>query len=143
MKNSKQKMIFKVPLFIAFIIGVTNTAFSQTKVATQSSGFLILVETTGDGIKLTGQQGCAWKELTFTLKQNNAQAIDEFGMTTSSKSKPTDDKDLAKFLFIIKKTKEGINLQGKEGTAWLNLNFSCPDGKCSQYIDFNGMTTKD
>lgn len=143
MNSLKQKSTFIVALLVILRIGASNAAFSQTKVETQSSKFLILVETTDDGLKLTGQQGCAWNELWFTVKQDKPQAIDQYGMTALNKNKPTEDKDLANFLLIIKKTKEGVSLEGKKGTAWSNLNFSCPTGKCYQYIDFNGMTGKD
>lgn len=143
MSNFKQQTIFKVALLINLIIGASNVALSQTKIETPSSKFLILIETTNERLKLIGLEGAAWKELTFTLKQDQPQAIDQYGMTSLNKNKPKEEKNLPDFLFIIKKTKEGISLEGKEGTAWLNLNFSCPQGKCYQYIDFNGMTTKD
>ena len=143
MNNFSQKEIFKVAIAIVLIIGTANTAFSQTKIEAPSSNFLILVETIDDGLKLSGQEGCAWKELTFTLNQDKPQAIDQYGMTSSNRRKPVENKNLTNFLFIIKKKKEGISLEGKEGTAWLTLNFSCPNGKCSQYIDFNGMSVKD
>ena len=133
---------FSIKSFAQEAIVTYNTAFSQPTSATQSTKFLILVETTDEGLKLTGQQGCAWKELTFSIKQDNSQAIDQYGMTSLNGGNPKENKNLSNFLFIIEKTKEGINLKGKRGTAWLNLTFSCPKGRCYQYIDFNGMTGK-
>jgi bla regulator protein BlaR1 len=122
---------------------VTSYApFSKATKVNQSTKFLILVETINGGLKLTGQEGCAWKELTFIIKQDSLQAIDQYGMTTLNGENPKEDKDLSNFLFIIEKTKEGISLLGKRGTAWSNLSFSCLKGQCYQYIDFNGMTEK-
>jgi hypothetical protein len=142
MRNLKLNAFLKLSLIIAFIIGASYAVFSQVNFETKSSKFLILVETTGDGVKLTSQEGCAWKELTFTLNPDQPQAIDQYGMTSLNKSKPTEDKNLASFLFIIKRTKEGISLSGKGGTAWTKLSFDCTKGKCSQYVDFNGMAQK-
>ncbi len=143
MKNSKQNILLKFSLIITFIIGASNAVFSQVNFEAETSKFLILIETTENGVKFTSQKGCAWKELTFTLNQDKPQAIDQYGMTSLNKDKPTEDKNLANFLFIIKKTKEGISLDGKGGTAWTKLSFGCAKGKCSQYIDFNGMARKD
>src|SRR6188768_1329736 len=109
MRKLKQNAFLKLPLIIAFIIGASYAVFSQVNFETKTSKFLILVETSEDGVKLTSQEGCAWKELTFTLSQDKPQAIDQYGMTSLSKSKPTEDKNLANFLFIIKRTKEGIS----------------------------------
>ena len=142
MNNSKQKAFFKFSLIIAFIIGASNLVFSHGKIGTKTSKFLILVETTEDGVKLTSQEGCAWKELTFTLNIEKPQAVDQFGMASLNQDKPTEDKSLANFLFTIKKTKDGISLDGKGGTAWTKLNFGCDKGKCYQYIDFNGMVPR-
>jgi hypothetical protein len=142
MKIFKQKTIIKIVLFMSFILGSSNLAFSQSVIKTESPKFLILIETTKDGLKLTGQEGCAWKELTFTINQDKPQAIDQFGMTTLKKDQPEKEKNLSHFLFIIQKTQEGISLEGKEGTAWKKLNFSCRDKTCYQYIDYNGMTKK-
>jgi hypothetical protein len=85
MKNSKQNTFLKFSLIITFIIGASNAVFSQVNFEAETSKFLILVETTVDGVKLTSQEGCAWKELTFTLNQDKRQAIDQFGMTFLNK----------------------------------------------------------
>jgi len=140
MYNLEQKTIFRIALLIVLMIGASNALFSQTKAEAEFPKFLILIETTSEGLKLTSQEGCAWKELTFTLNQDKPQAIDQFGMTSLNADIRTNDH--SNFLFIIKKTKEGISLEGKRGTAWTNLKFSCQQGKCYQLIDFNGMTNK-
>ncbi|ULQ51722.1 hypothetical protein [Flavihumibacter fluvii] len=43
--------------------------------------FLFTITKTKNGIKLTGIEGTAWKELSFTLTKNGQQMIDQFGMT--------------------------------------------------------------
>ncbi|MCH6199534.1 hypothetical protein MMU07_08090 [Aquiflexum sp. LQ15W] len=43
--------------------------------------YLFTITKTKDGITLTGIEGTAWKELSFTLQKNGRQAIDQFGMT--------------------------------------------------------------
>ena len=140
MKHFKQKPTIKIILFMSFILGTFNLAFSQDAIKAKPSKFLILIQTTKDGIKLTGEDGCAWKELTFTINQDKPQAIDQFGMTTLNRDEAEKDKNLSDFLFTIKKTQEGISLEGKVGTAWTKLNFNCVDKSCYQYIDYNGMT---
>jgi hypothetical protein len=134
------------------IIGITVailslTAFSDfdSSIArtVEVSKFLILIQNTDNGLKLKCEEGCAWKELSFSLKDDKFQAVDQYGMTTIDRDKPSDDDKLSNFLFEIQRTKNGISFGGKEGTAWTKLNFSCPDNKCNQYIDQYGMTTKD
>ena len=143
MKKLQQKMVCRIALLVVLIAATTFPTFSQTNSEVKSSKFLILVETTSDGLKLSSNEGCAWKELAFTLTTDNSQAIDQYGMTSLiNRANPSEDKNLDNFLIIIKKTKNGISLEGKEGTAWVNLSFSCPQGKCYQYIDFKGMTAK-
>jgi hypothetical protein len=140
MKNLRQKLIFRIAISIILIIGASRLGFSQTEVAPKLSKFLILVETTNDGIKLTSQERTAWKDLTFTLKPDNAHAIDQYGMTSLKRDQPAKDSNLSNFLFTIKKTKDGLSFEGIEGTSWKSLSFSCPKSKCHQYIDQNGMT---
>jgi hypothetical protein len=43
--------------------------------------FLFSIERTGDGIKLVGMNGTAWKELSFSCDGECEQWIDEYGMT--------------------------------------------------------------
>ncbi|HEY5591226.1 MAG TPA: hypothetical protein VIK55_09435 [Paludibacter sp.] len=129
-----KKITFTITLSVFLMIGAYNSVFSQTETTPELTKFLILVETTDDGIKLTGQQGCAFKELTFTLKADKSQAIDQFGMTSKEESKGSG------FLFTIKKTKDGLSFEGLKGTYFKKLSFSCPKGNCHQAIDQRGMT---
>jgi len=43
--------------------------------------YLFTITKTNDGISLTGIEGTAWKELSFTLSKNKKQMIDQSGMT--------------------------------------------------------------
>lgn len=129
-----KKVTFGITLSLLLMIGTYNSVFSQTETTSELSKFLILVETTDDGIKLTGQQGCTFKELTFTIKAGNSQAIDQFGMTSPEGSKGSN------FLFTIKKTKDGLSFEGLKGTYFKKLSFNCPKGNCHQAIDQSGMT---
>ena len=141
MNNGIKQPLFSIALLTSVIIGGSSISWAQTKVENQSSKFLILIETTKEGLKLTAEEGCAWKELSFSLKQDKPQGIDQFGMTSFDKI-ATQDNKLSSFLFVIRKTKDGVSLEGKNGTAWTNLTFNCPSGQCYQYVDFSGMTAK-
>ena len=129
-----KKITFRIALSAFLMIAAYNSVFSQTETTPELTKFLILVETTDDGIKLTGKQGCVFKELTFTLKADKSQAIDQFGMTSKEESKGSS------FLFTIKKTKDGLSFEGLKGTYFKKLSFSCPKGNCHQAIDQRGMT---
>lgn len=45
------------------------------------SDYLFTIIKTKDGIKLTGLEGTAWTELSFSLAKNGKQTIDQFGMS--------------------------------------------------------------
>lgn len=44
--------------------------------------YLITIMKTDEGIKLKGVEGTAWSKLSFTLKDGERQAINQFGMIT-------------------------------------------------------------
>ncbi|MEO6133177.1 MAG: hypothetical protein ABIQ02_15150 [Saprospiraceae bacterium] len=140
MKNSTYNLIYRTAFSIILMIVGFSTAYSQTAGAHELAKFLILVETTEDGIVLTCPEGCAWKQLTFTLKTFNAQPIDQNGMRSVNKADDAQENALANFLFTIKKTQTGVDFEGLIGTAWTKLSFSCPTGGCHQNIDQLGMT---
>lgn len=141
MKNLRQKVFFGIALLMILMTGAFSSAFSKSDKSEQAK-FIILVEKTKDGIKLSGVQGCAFKELSFSLKENTPQAIDQFGMSSLKRDKPEKDSSLANFLFTIKKTMEGFSLEGLEGTTWKELSFSC-SGTCRQFIDETGVNLTD
>ena len=136
MKNLKKKSSILSIVLLAFLMIVSScNLFAQKKKTPDFSKFIILIETTDNGtIKLTCKDGCAWKELSFNMMNNDSiQAIDQYGMTTKNES------DNSSFIFTIQHTKQGIKLEGIKGTSWTKLNFSC-NGNCYQAIDQNGMT---
>ena len=131
MKTNFVKLVLAIFIFIGILLPGCNLK--------DNLKFRILVETTENGIKLTSEEGCAFKELSFTLMEGQSQSIDQFGMNTEQRAEKNKDKNLADFLFSIIKTKEGISLFGIKGTSWKELSFSCPESGCKQLIDENGM----
>ncbi len=138
----KTKLCFKKAIsyliIVFFALSATTELNAQEKKPADLKEFKIIVEKTEDGIKMTCTKGCAWKELTFNLKVNKTQAIDEYGMTELNKNSSAHDPDLVNLLFTLTRTNEGIRLKGIEGTVWTDLSFSLPVNK-KQAIDQSGM----
>ena len=141
MKYSKNSQpLFNITLFALFILGTTSIALAQEDVHVKVAKFSILVETVGDEVKLSCSDGCAWKQLSFGFPINgDPQAVDQYGMTTIPRNALKEDPLISNFLFTIKRTKEGVTLEGKEGTIWPSLTFDCLDSKCKRPIDGWGM----
>jgi len=74
-----------------------------------------VIESTNNGLKIIGQKGTAFKELSFTIKENIPQRIDAFGMTSEETKLIGNDKNLADFEFTIEKTTKEFVLVGKKG----------------------------
>lgn len=127
----------KIFLILAVVLYLGINANAQTESDSTSSKFLLLIENTEDGIKITSSKGCAFKELTFSLKEGQIQEIDQFGIRCSDDEIVKDD-NLTLFRFTIKKVEGGLSFEGIDGTTWKKLSFSCPIN-CSQLIDQNGM----
>jgi hypothetical protein len=127
--------------FVILAAVLILTAFSRLDVPgienLTTSGFLIHITGTGDGLKLTCKKGCAWKELSFSLEKDKFQTINQHGMISTNSAAPS----ISSFVLNIQRTKTGINLEGKEGTSWKRIKFSCKQNMCSHYVDQNGMTT--
>ena len=104
---------------------------------TYESKFLLLIENTENGIKITSSKGCAFKELTFSLREGQTQEIDQYGMRKADEIRKVDN-NLASFRMTIKKEKDVIYLEGIEGTVFSELSFLCLIGK-NQLINQNGM----
>ena len=128
-----------------FLILVTVICFgksvnAQIESVSEGSNFLLLFENTKDGVKFTSSKGCAFKTLSFTLREGETREIDQRGMRNTD-DKVVKDDDLAFFRFKITKVKDGtalnVALEGIEGTTWKKLSFCIPSG--SQLIDQNGM----
>lgn len=101
--------------------------------------FLILIENEDDLIKIKGIKGCAFKEISFTLRNDKVQAFDQNGMTILGKEREIRDSDLADFLFTIKRIENGLSLEGIRGTSWKKLAFNFPEKNFSQLINQDGM----
>ena len=129
-----------VTLYAILILGNSYRLIAQEDVYINVARFSIVIETSGDDIKLTCNEGCAWKELSFSSSiKGEPQGVDQYGMTTLPRNLIKKDLMLSNFLFTIKKTQEGISLEGKEGTAWPTLDFVCTGGKCFKPIDGWGV----
>ncbi|MFI2743563.1 hypothetical protein ACG2LH_12545 [Zhouia sp. PK063] len=140
----KTKMNFKRPFSIIIImillfLTATSELVAQEKTA-ELKDFKVIVEKTNDGIKMKSEKGSTWIDLSFTLNNDQPQAIDEYGMAELKNVSENKDKNLADFLFTITKTKNGIELKGIEGTAWNELKFSPAENK-KLVIDQFGMTS--
>ena len=61
--------------------GMTQLGKVSSNKDSKLADYLITITKTKDGISLTGIEGTAWKELSFTLSKNGKQMIDQFGMT--------------------------------------------------------------
>jgi hypothetical protein len=127
-------------LIAVFVLAVSSELFAQGKQPIDLKDFKIVIEKTDNGIKLLSYEGSAWLDLTFSINNNQSQAIDEFGMTELDKKSSDKDLKLADFLFTITETEKGIVLRGMEGTAWTDLSFSLSKNE-KQAIDQFGMTS--
>ena len=122
-----------------FVITVGSKSMAQEKISADLKEFKTTIEKTDHGLKMQSDMGSAWVDLSFNLSENKLQAIDENGMTQLGELPTRKNLKFADYLFTITKTKEGITLNGIEGTAWKELSFSLQEnGK--QAIDQYGMT---
>ena len=132
------KQLIQDVLIVVFVLTASSELLAQEKKSTDLKDFKVLVEKTDNGIKMICENGCAWKELTYSINDYKPQAIDEYGMTELNKNSSNKDSNLTDFLFTLTKTEKGINLKGIEGTAWTDLSFSLSKNK-QQAIDQLGM----
>lgn len=135
-KNSRHIALFS---FLLPIMLMMTTGFSERN--SDLKDFKIEFQSTNNGLKLIGKKGTAFKVLSFSLKENVQQGIDQFGMTTPATKKNTKDDNLAEFEFTIEKVNKEYLLVGKKGTAWTRLSFTfSPTNKA--IVDQNGVTVK-
>lgn len=134
MKSIKNLILLNC-IIAAFILTSCNSY--KNKIVLKS--FSIEIIKTQEDIELLCTEGCAWTQLKFTNNNYQPQYVDELGMSNKSneQTKKTDAK-LANFLFSISKTDKGIQLNGIEGTAWKELNFSLKNN-ATQIINQMGM----
>ncbi len=133
------KRVISNLLIAVFVITASSELIAQEKKSNDLKNFKIVVEKTENGIKIQSVEGSAWIDLTFSINNDQPQAIDEYGITKLEKISSEKDSILANFLFTITKTESGIVLKGIEGTAWTDLSFSlAKNGR--QAIDEMGIT---
>ena len=129
-------------LMAVFLVSSCSQPIPKEKESTDLKDFKIVVEKTEDGIKMQSVQGSAWIDLSFTLNNDQPQAIDEYGMTDLGKVSTEKDANLADFLFTVTKTDSEIILKGIEGTVWTDLSFTLIENE-KQAFDQFGMTELD
>lgn len=133
--------LLSITFYALLILGTSARLAAQEDVYVKVAKFSILVETSGDEIKLTCSDGCAWKQLSFNSSlKSDPQAVDQYGMTTLPGNVIKKDSLRSNFLFTIKRTQDGVSLEGKEGTMWPSLTFDCAGDKCFRPIDGWGMS---
>jgi arginine repressor len=129
-------------LIAVFVLTASSELIAQEKKSDDLKNFKVVVEKTDNRIKMQSLEGSAWIDLSFSIKNDRPQAIDEYGKTELNKISSKKNSNLADFLFTITKTENGIILKGIEGTAWTDLSFTLlENGK--QTIDQFGMTKRD
>ncbi len=126
-------------LIAVLLLLASNYLVAQDNKSTDLKEFKFVVVKTKSGLTLEGLKGCAWTELSFSRKNHNPQAIDEYGMADLKNLTNEKDLKLVDFLFTIEKTKDGILLKGIEGTAWTRLSFSLSNN-VKQAVNQYGMT---
>jgi hypothetical protein len=109
------------------------------KKSTALKEFTIVMESTDDGIKMECPKGSTWTKLSFTLNNDDSQAVDEYGMAELDNLSTEKGANLADYLFVVTKTKNKIILKGIEGTNWNVLSFDIPKNK-KMAFDQDGVT---
>lgn len=130
---------FLTIIMVLLFLTATSEIVAQEK-PTELKDFKVIIEKTEDGIKMKSEKGSAWVNLSFSLNNFRAQAVDEFGMTELKNTSDNKDENLANFLFTVSTTENGIELKGIKGTAWTELKFTIAKDK-KQAIDQFGMTS--
>ena len=134
----------KSSIFLIIVLMWSSITTAQEISNTELKDFQIVIDqfnVDSNKINLICNEGCAWKTLSFSLSELNIiQKVDEYGMVNSDEeSKKSDNNELSEFLFTIRKTDNGVYLQGLEGTAWKDLSFNINKNR-SQAVDQYGMT---
>ena len=126
---------------LAFLFMLNPALLAQEKESPELEEFAIALTKSNNGVKMQGLKGTAWIDLSFTLKNDVPQAVNQYGMTTLDKVAAEQDPALADFLFTITRTDLGFELKGLAGTAWTELKFTLADNK-TLAIDQYGMVQR-
>lgn len=132
------RSILTLIIGVVTLIGCSSSKDDQ-KVSDDLKSFKVILEKTDKGIKMQSVEGSAWINLSFTLKNDQPQAVDEYGMANIEDNYSVKDSLLADYLFTVTKTEKEIILEGMKGTTWSNLSFTLAQNQ-QQAIDQNGMT---
>ena len=130
----------QLALFSLALVALPSTAQGQTPSDTASTPRFV-IRNLQDGIQLTCEVGCAWRELAFAVAVGAEPiAVDEFGMSSVERLPQVTRSALRRFLFTIRRTADGVELQGLEGFAWTRLGYGgCPSNGCNQAVTRFGM----
>jgi len=101
-------------------VEITTTKHVVNEKDQELNKFQISIELQQNRLLLQGLEGCAFKELTFSITDHNPVTINQFGMAVSGTGNSADDSG---FLFEIEKINDQIKLTGKTGTAWKKLSY--------------------
>ncbi len=104
-----------------------------------NDSFSFILESTEGGVRLSETLGCAFKELSFDLKNNELKSFDQYGMRYTHDKKIYRSIETTPFIIHIKRTKNGFILKGISGTNFRKLNFHCSVGE-SVAINNDGIT---
>lgn len=157
-KSAVLKQIVLIPLiiFAAFLFTAKSTAtyipadtlqlsdkesgLKQLPAETQTpeglAEFLILIETRGDETIITGKKGCEWNRLGFNFNGSKA-FIDQNGVFRDENSLRSSSENSIEFIISIKRTENGVSLEGLKGTAWNSLYF--PQDRGDIFIAINQL----
>lgn len=139
------QLSFKYKFTLLFVLfhGFHSLSIAQTETEIKLTPFLILVESTDDGLKFKCDKGCAWTDLSFALNEDETQGVNQEGMTRGPDDKAFPHELLADFHFEVRKDSNGIYFKSLRGTAWLTLDFASSDGKHHYYFDEYGIRNID
>ncbi|SEA03157.1 hypothetical protein [Bizionia paragorgiae] len=118
------KALIKTVCISACLVLGSTELMAQDKNSQQPNDFRIIIEKSGNQIKMESDKGAAWVKLSLSPDNTTPQTIDEYGITDVNNVNSKKDPKLADFLFTITKTKNGVKLKGIEGTDWKDLEFS-------------------
>ena len=113
----------KIILCLCFIASVTGFINAQTP--TQNLSPAITFKTENGELKLTCKEGCAWKELSFTIPSGQKQLVTEYGMSSGAEADARPhNPSLSKFTFSVIKNKRGkVTVKNIEGMSFKKIKF--------------------
>jgi len=88
-----KKQITKLVIPI-FVLAIAFASHAREREPNDLKSFKVVVEKTDNGVKLTCKNGCAWKNLAFSLNDSQSQAINEYGMTDLDENLSNEDADM-------------------------------------------------